>query len=50
MKILNKFNKWFELNLGWVFVNGRKREEWNDYLKGKYNPTDNNMFQGPTKL
>jgi hypothetical protein len=28
--------KWFEINLGWFFVNGRKQEQWNIYLKEKY--------------
>jgi hypothetical protein len=28
--------KWFEINLGWFFVNGRKQEQWNNYLKRKY--------------
>ena len=50
MKVINKINRWFEIKLGWIFVNGRKREDWNKYLKDKYTPTDNNMFQGPTKL
>lgn len=31
------FNKWFEINLGWLFVNGRKREVWLEYLREKYN-------------
>lgn len=32
----NKLNKWFELNVGWFFVNGYKQERWNDYLQKKY--------------
>lgn len=28
--------KWFEINLGWFFINGMKQEEWNEYLKQKY--------------
>ena len=28
--------KWFEINLGWFFINGRKQEQWNEYLKKKY--------------
>ena len=28
--------KWFEINLGWFFINGRKQGEWNEYLKQKY--------------
>lgn len=32
----SKFQKWFELNLGWFFINGRRQEEWIEYLKKKY--------------
>jgi hypothetical protein len=32
----NKFKKWFELNWGFLFINGRKREHWDEYLKNKY--------------
>jgi hypothetical protein len=28
--------KWFEINLGWFFINVRKQEQWNEYLKKKY--------------
>ena len=35
-KRLYKINRWFELNLGWMFVNARKEEIWLDYLKRKY--------------
>jgi hypothetical protein len=31
-----KFKKWFEMEWGWFFVNGRKREEWAEYLRNKY--------------
>jgi len=33
---MKKIIKWFELNLGWFFINGRKQEQWNEYLKQKY--------------
>lgn len=33
MKSLIKF---FEINFGWFFVNGRKQESWERYLKKKY--------------
>lgn len=36
MNILFKFNRWFNLNLGWLFVNGRKREYWDEYILNKY--------------
>ena len=39
-KMIKKINKWFELNLGWFFVNGRKQEDWAEYLRKKYG--DNN--------
>lgn len=26
----------FEIYFGWLFVNGRKQEEWSNYLKEKY--------------
>lgn len=35
-KMLKKIEKWFDLNLGWIFVNGRKREAWENYLSKKY--------------
>lgn len=28
--------KWFEINLGWFFINGIKQQQWNEYLKQKY--------------
>jgi len=28
--------KWFEMNWGWFFVNGRKRDRWAAYLRKKY--------------
>ena len=31
-----KLNKWFEINLGWFFINGRKQEHWHRYLRKKY--------------
>ena len=34
--MLKRLNRWFELNLGWFFINGRKQEQWNEYLKNKY--------------
>lgn len=36
-KLLYRINKWFELNIGYIFVNGRKMDQWNKYLKDKYN-------------
>ena len=31
-----EINKWFEMNLGWFFVNGRKQSTWAEYLRKKY--------------
>jgi hypothetical protein len=28
--------KYFELNFGWFFVNGRKKESWCKYIQKKY--------------
>ena len=36
MKKIRKIKKWFDLNLGWIFVNGRKREWWENHLNEKY--------------
>ena len=30
------FKKWFEINLGWFFINGRKQDQWGEYLRDKY--------------
>ncbi len=35
-KMIKKINRWFELNWGWFFVNGRKQEDWAEYLRKKY--------------
>jgi hypothetical protein len=34
--ILRKFIKFFEINIGWFFVNGNKLERWNNYIHIKY--------------
>ena len=28
--------KWFEINIGWFFVNGRNQAAWAEYLRNKY--------------
>jgi hypothetical protein len=35
-RILYNIKKWFEINIGWFFINGNKQEQWFEYLKGKY--------------
>jgi hypothetical protein len=39
--MLKKLNRWFELNWGWFFINGRKQEQWSEYLKNKYKNENN---------
>jgi len=34
--MLYSFKKWFEINLGWFFINGRKQDQWGKYLREKY--------------
>ena len=34
--MLKKLNKWFEINLGWFFVNGNKQDAWSNDLQKKY--------------
>lgn len=36
MIMFSKFVRWFELNWGWFFINGRKQSEWSEYLRNKY--------------
>jgi hypothetical protein len=31
-----KMKRIFEIYLGWLFVNGRKQEQWYNYLKERY--------------
>ena len=31
-----KFEKWFDLNVGWFFINGYKQKNWTQHLKEKY--------------
>lgn len=35
-KIIKKLEKWFELNIGWFVINGKKQEKYKKYLKEKY--------------
>lgn len=35
-KTINILRKWFELKIGWFFINGNKQDEWSDYLEKKY--------------
>jgi hypothetical protein len=34
--MFKKIIKWLDLNVGWFFVNGRKREAWERYIRNKY--------------
>lgn len=31
-----RLEKWFDLNLGWFFINGKKQEKYCELLKEKY--------------
>jgi hypothetical protein len=33
---MKRLIKWFEMNWGWVFVNGRKQAVWAEYVRKKY--------------
>lgn len=33
---MKKLEEWFDKYLGWFFINGRKKEAWERYLKIKY--------------
>lgn len=35
-KILSSINKFYEINIGFLFVNGQKQSEYDTYLKNKY--------------
>ena len=35
-KIYYILNRWFEIKLGWFFVNGRKIDFYNETIKEKY--------------
>ena len=37
---MRKIIKWFDINIGWFFVNGNKIDDWNNYINKKYNETD----------
>ena len=34
--VIAEIVKFFEVRIGWFFINGRKRETWNKYLREKY--------------
>lgn len=36
LKFFKRIERWFNLNIGWFFVNGRNREAWENYLTKKY--------------
>jgi hypothetical protein len=39
--ILKKITKFFEIKIGWFFINGNKKEKWNNYLNRKYFQQEN---------
>lgn len=34
-KMMSKLGDWFNRNLGWFFINGRKQKAWNAYIHSK---------------
>jgi hypothetical protein len=38
---MKRLVKWYELNFGWLFVNGRKQVEWVEHLRKKYGKEEN---------
>lgn len=34
--IYRRIEKWFDLNIGWFFVNPNKQDRWIKYLNEKY--------------
>jgi hypothetical protein len=43
MKLFKRIEQWFELTIGWFFINGRKGDEWIEYLKQKYDKTSDTI-------
>lgn len=41
---MKKFRKWFDLNLGWFFVNGRKQEDYAKEMHGKYDTSSADTY------
>jgi hypothetical protein len=37
-RLLQRLDRWFELNLGWMFIKGYKQDSYREYLKNKYGP------------
>ncbi len=35
-RLFIRFNRWFELRLGWIFINGRKKDCYVKEMKKKY--------------
>jgi hypothetical protein len=33
---MKSLKKWFDINLGWFFINGRKAQVWNNHLEKTY--------------
>jgi len=34
--LFKRFEKWFDLNVSWFFINGRKQDSWCEHLRNKY--------------
>jgi hypothetical protein len=35
--LIRKFDRWFDFNLSWFFINGNKVDKWREHLDKKYN-------------
>ena len=44
-KLIKKFNKWFDLNVSWFFINGNKVDEWRKHLIKKYNIEEEDIIK-----
>lgn len=36
LSFMKRLVKWFEMNWGWMFINGHKQAAWGEYLRKKY--------------
>ena len=46
---MKKLVRWFDINMGWFFINGRKQEWWSNYVKEKYFNTKNKKMEDTKK-
>ena len=46
---MKKFNRWFDCNIAWFFINGRKQEHWQKHLESKYSELFCNQYKSMKK-